>query len=343
MPTLGDIFMTGEQNWASSESLAQTTSGYDLRPLSTGEVLDRTFQLYRSRFALFASLAALPAAVQFISGVLQILLTTGERVLHGLHLTVISRPILSAIIVITGFLVYFVCYGITQAATTWAVAEIYLGKPASVSTAWKAATANWVRYVLVTLRQYWSICWWLTLSVAMFFAVLALVPRLGGGAVIAFGIFSFIFGLQMLASCIYAIYAAIRVSLAIPASVIESLGANTSVRRSMSLLVERKGRIFLLGLLVVAMSMIIGIVLSPLTFIAFRAHGAERYIIQMVQLTGTFLSRLLIGPVAAIALCLFYFDERVRHEGFDIEFLMLRAGTPPANPVAEGNTSPEPA
>jgi hypothetical protein len=47
--------------------------------------------------------------------------------------------------------------------------------------------------------------------------------------------------------------------------------------------------------------------------------------------------------VAAIALCLFYFDERVRHEGFDIEFLMLRARGAPANPVAEGTTSPEPA
>jgi hypothetical protein len=96
-------------------------------------------------------------------------------------------------------------------------------------------------------------------------------------------------------------------------------------------------------LLVVAMSMIVGIVLAPLTFIALRAHGAERYIIQMIQLTGSFLSSMLVGPVAAIALCLFYFDERVRHEGFDIEFLMLRARGAPANPVAEGTTSPEPA
>ena len=35
-----------------------------------------------------------------------------------------------------------------------------------------------------------------------------------------------------------------------------------------------------------------------------------------------FLCSSLIGPVAAIALCLFYVDERVRKEGFDIEFLM---------------------
>jgi hypothetical protein len=336
--------MSGEPGWPASESAAQTTSGYDLRPLSTGEVLDRTFQLYRSRFALFASLAALPAGVSFLSGVLQVLLTTGERVMrNGMHLQVISKPLLSGIIFVTGLLLYFVCYGITQAATTWAVAEIYLGKPATVGTAWKAATARWLRYVLVTLRQYWSICWWPVLAIAMFAAVLVLVPRLGGRAVIAAGILSFVFGLQFFASCIYAIYAAIRVSLAVPASVIESLGPNAAVRRSMTLLTERKGRIFLLGLLIIAMSMIVGVVLAPLTFFALRAHGAERYIIQMVQLVGTFLSRLLVGPVAAIAVCLFYFDERVRHEGFDIEFLMLRAGPPPANPSGEANPSPEPA
>lgn len=336
--------MDGGQSWAASETLAHTTSGYDLRPLSTGEVLDRTFQLYRSRFALFASLAALPAAVNFLSGVLQLLFMTGDVALrNGWHVPVSRMPIVTAGISIAGLLLYFVFYGITQAATTWAVAEIYLGKPASVGAAWKAATAHWLRYVRVTLRQYWSILWWPTLSIFMFFAVLALVPRLGGGAIVAVGIFSFIFGLQLLASGIYAIYAAIRVSLGIPASVIESLGANAAVRRSMALLTERKGRIFLMWLLVVAMSMIVGIVLAPLTFIALRAHGAERYIIQMIQLTGSFLSSMLVGPVAAIALCLFYFDERVRHEGFDIEFLMLRARGAPANPVAEGTTSPEPA
>lgn len=336
--------MAGGQTWAGSESLAQTTSGYDLRPLSTGEILDRTFQLYRSRFALFASLAALPAGVSFLSGALQVLFTTGERSMrNGVHLQTITKPVLYGIIVTIGLLLYFACYGITQAATTWAVAEIYLGKPASVGAAWKTATARWFRYVLVTLRQYWSIGWWFMLSIGMFFAVLALIPRLGGGSFIAVGVLSFVFGLQVFASGIYAIYAALRVSLAVPASVIESLGPNAAVRRSMALLTQRKGRIFLLGLLVVAMSMIVGIVISPLTFLGLRAHGPERYILQMIQLTGAFLSRLLVGPVAAIALCLFYFDERVRHEGFDIEFLMLRTGPPPSNPPAEASPSPEPA
>ena len=91
------------------------------------------------------------------------------------------------------------------------------------------------------------------------------------------------------------------------------------------------------------MSLIIGIAMSPFTILAIKSNGAERYLLQMGTLTGSFLSRLVIGPVGAIALCLFYFDERVRREGFDIEFLMQRAGGTDPNPVVEGPASPEPA
>ena len=113
--------MGSGQSWAAPESLAQTSAGYDLRPLSTGEVLDRTFQLYRSRFALFASLAALPSAVSFLSGAVQVFTMQGERVIsNGRHITVTTHPWASGITTVVAGLVYFALYGITQAATTWA-------------------------------------------------------------------------------------------------------------------------------------------------------------------------------------------------------------------------------
>jgi hypothetical protein len=332
--------MASGQSWMSMESLAQTNAGYDLRPLSTGEILDRTFQLYRSRFALFAGLAALPAAVTFISGALQVLTLQGDRVVGKQHITMDIHPIATIVTSMIAAAAYVVLYGITQAATTWAVAEIYLGKPAELRSAWSAAMAHWFRYVRVTLRQYWSI-FWLPATLLGTGGLLLLILRkfdTSGWFVVA----GLLFGLGGLAM-IYAIYAAIRVSLAVPASVIESLNANPAVRRSVDLLVQRKGRIFLLGLLIIAMSFMIGMVLSPLQFIGITARGTEHYVLQMLHLTGTFLSSMAIGPVGAIALCLFYFDERVRHEGFDVEFLMLRAGGPPPDPAVEGTTSPQPA
>lgn len=332
--------MASGQSWTAPESLAQTSAGYDLRPLSTGEVLDRTFQLYRSRFALFASLAALPAAISFVSGAIQVLTMQGERVVGKLHVSVTIHPWATYTTRFLTFIVYYALYGITQAATTWAVAEIYLGKAAALRTAWKAAVAHWLRYVLVTLRQYWSVFW---LPGIAFGAMFTLILINAKHPSLALSIGSGVIALLAIATLVYAVYAAIRVSLAVPASVIESLGPNAAVRRSIALLVERKGRILVAGLLVFAMSMIVGVALSPLLFLTMRAQGAERYVLQMGALAGSFFSRLLIGPVLAIALCLFYFDERVRHEGFDIEFLMQRTGGPDPNSVVEESTSPEPA
>jgi len=206
--------------------------------------------------------------VQFLTGTLQVLLTTGEAVMRGMHLTVISRPILSAIIVIVGTSSTLSSTELRRPPLP-GCREIYLGRPASGSAAWKTATAHWFRYVLVTLRQYWSICWWLIISFAMFFAVLALVPNLGGGAIIAGGISPSSLDCRCWPAASTpsmprsASRWAFRFRHRIPR-------ANASVRRSMALLTERKGRIFLLGLLVIAMSLIIGVVLSPLTFLAFR-------------------------------------------------------------------------
>jgi hypothetical protein len=339
--TLETNYMASGQSWTSPEGLAQATAGYDLRPLSTGEVLDRTFQLYRSRFALFASLAALPAAVSFISGVIQIFTLQGDRVLaNGRHMVVNTHPAITLSVYAASGLIYFALYGITQAATTWAVSEIYLGNPAALSSAWKAVSGRWFRYILVVLRQYWSI-FWLPAIFFTAFVVLVAINRFSGnlGLSIVMGLLGFL----GFAALIYSAYAALRVSLAVPAAVLEDLGPNAAVRRSIALLPERKIRIFLLWLLIVAMGLVVGMVISVLAVVAVTAHGVERYVLQMVSLFGSFLSRLVIGPVGAIGLCLFYFDERVRHEGFDIEFLMQRSGGSPPSPAVEGSTSPEPA
>lgn len=335
--------MTPDSVWATPDSPAHTGSGYDLRPLSTGEILDRTFQLYRSHFALFTSLAALPAAVNFVGGTTNVLLTrTHEVVLHGRSFAMPNHAWLSPVIVMGTALVFIVFYGITQAATTWAVSEIYLGKAASVRTAWSTATSDWFRYIRVVLRQYWSMFWPLLVAVAALAMTRAIPGEIGKATLAIVAV------LLICCAMVYALYAALRVSLGVPAAVIESLNANAAVRRSMALLTERKVRIFLMWLLLLAMGLVIAAAISPFQILAVHAQGAKRYLFEMLHLVGSFVSNMLVGPVGAIALCLFYFDERVRHEGFDIEFLMQRAGggsLPPAAteaiPASEESTSPE--
>ena len=123
-------------------------------------------------------------------------------------------------------------------------------------------------------------------------------------------------------SLVYGLIAYIRNSLAIPAAVIEDLPVRRAIRRSKQLIAGHKGRIFLLLLLLFALYFVAGALQMPFALLLLRSRSAEHIIEQFISLFVAFLCSSLIGPVASIALCLFYFDERVRKEAFDIEFLM---------------------
>src|SRR5580698_4868675 len=95
-----------------------------LRPLSTGELLDRTFSLYRSHFGLFVGIFALPHLV----------------VLAFQLVGVAVRPRgnqLSNILAIGGWIWGAIFLGmivsaISQAATVVAVSQVHLDRPAGV-------------------------------------------------------------------------------------------------------------------------------------------------------------------------------------------------------------------
>jgi hypothetical protein len=46
-----------------------------------------------------------------------------------------------------------------------------------------------------------------------------------------------------------------------------------------------------------------------------------------------FLTNTFVGPIYATGFTLFYYDQRVRKEGYDIERMMLTAGMSPSMPV----------
>lgn len=315
---------------------------YDLRPLSTGEVLDRAFQIYRSRFALFAGLALLPAAVGVVTRAVRLLyaaqLSTHVHVGAALY----RAQIISVSLSVVSILISTVLYGITQAATTWAVSAVYLGETASIKSAYGVAFRHWWRYTIIVLRQTWAAIWLpVTLLVAAVVVAAAAKPRGSMGWLVVLLI------TVAFLSFIYGIWAYIRISLAVPAAVVESLKVGPAVRRSAQLLASRKVRIFLLVLLLIALYMVVGAIESPLLIIAMRARGTEAFVTQGISLMVNFVAATLIGPVGAIGLCLFYFDERVRREGFDIEWMMRKItpapdGGPDFSAPLQGNSA-EPA
>ena len=96
-----------------------------LRPLNTGELLDRTFSLYRNHFVLFLGIAALPhlvlLAVQ-LAGLAIIPSAPGR----------ISTVLYSVLWALFIFMVSIIVSAVSQAATIVAVSNVHLDRPAGV-------------------------------------------------------------------------------------------------------------------------------------------------------------------------------------------------------------------
>jgi hypothetical protein len=301
---------------------------HELRPLTTGEILDRTFFLYRANFWLYVGLASIASGVNTLAAI-------GR--LAYLHFKAIPVTSPAAVFVggaftLAGAILYFAVYSVTHAATVSAVSSIYLGEQTSMGKALDAVKGHWLRYCLIALWQSWSAGWIFALMIVPvgMIAGLGLQNLAWLTALLVF----FAFG-----SLIYGVIAYIRNSLAVPAAVMEDLSVERAMRRSKQLVAGHKGRIFLLLLLLFALYLVAGVLQLPFTLLLLHSRSTEHIVGEFISLFVAFLCSSLIGPVASIALCLFYIDERVRKEAFDIEFLMSK--TLPGTDAAPGDATAE--
>src|SRR5580698_6318288 len=133
----------------------RTTVRYELRPLTTGEILDRTFFLYRSNFWLYVGLASIASGVSVLASFARL------TYLHFKAIPVASpgAVLVGSAFTIVGAILYFAAYSVTHAATVSAVSSIYLGEQTSMGKAFDAVKRHWLRYCLIALWQSWSAGW----------------------------------------------------------------------------------------------------------------------------------------------------------------------------------------
>jgi hypothetical protein len=293
---------------------------YELRPLSLGEILDRTFTIYRKRFWLYAGISSIAASVPTLSTLAQFFFVLPVRRPEQASRTV---ALTLAITLVTG-LVSLVAYSFTQAATVSAVAAAYIGDETSIGMALRTARKHWFRYILITLWLGWSAVW--------LFLVLY-IPGIALAFVPALRILFIPLMLLAVASLVYGFIAYIRNSLGVVAAAVEDLKVRAAMRRSKFLVAGHKARVFAILLLAAVLQIVAAVVQGICGALMGASHGAVRVALEALALVLTFVSTAMVVPVAAIALCLFYIDERVRKEGFDVEILMLRgAPAPPVTP-----------
>jgi len=245
----------------------------ELRPLSTGEILDGALTLLRRHFGLLFAIAVVCEGVPTVIEV-YLELVGGGRVdpMGGLIVRILNAV---GNVLVTG-------------ATVRAVSEAYLGG----------------------------------------------VPRLGEALGYAVGRVGLIFG-ALLLSGIVAFFAALALvipgiivfcgySVAGQVAALEPLNSSTdALRRSWALTKGFKGKALVLWIVSVALAVAVVIGAGALGAAAGAMAGALDATVTVLVAVVT----LLMYPVITCVFTLFYYDLRVRKEGFDLEVLSRQLGS----------------
>jgi len=276
----------------------------DLRPLSLGEILDRTFSLYRKNFLLFAGITAIPQLLVLALRLAQTLFMTPRAVRTNAPVEQLQAGSSSGLVafgivgVIVGLIVYLVAYLFAQGGTVFAVSELYLGRTTTIG-----ASLGRMRGQLGSL-----------------FGVILLNGLAVMGAFILLIIPGF--------------YVACRLLTCVPAALLEDLGPRASLERSFSLTKDYAGRAFVIYLLyfvlVYAAAFLFTFPFGVAMALSSKNPGAVRLWFALSHV-GEFIGSVLVGPILTIATAVFYYDLRVRKEAFDLQFMMN-----PTGPIAPG-------
>jgi len=256
-----------------------------LRPMSLGELLDRSFFLYRKHLALFVGIIALPhlAVLAFQ--------LAGVAVRRGTMTTTFTATAL--VWSLGSVVIYLGAVAASQGATVMAVSRVHLGNDTSISESFAGIKGRILYLALIMIGVgigvgigfillivpgiILALMWALTIPVAVL-EDKGLRDSTSRSAELTKGsrgrIFMVYFLFLVLTYIVYILWE-------IP--IFAAIGIFTRGQRPMT-------------------------TLPVWTQIAFPV--------------GTFLSQCLVGPLLTIALSLVYYDQRVRKEAFDLQLMM---------------------
>jgi hypothetical protein len=299
----------------------------ELRPLSLSEILDKIFQLYRARFVLFLGIAAVSTTIEFGWN----LINLGQaQWLTRIHVPVPTRQLISSGSIIAGWAFMFAAAAVCLAATNRAVSAIYDGEPTGIAKAFAASRSNWLRCIWVNTLTF--LVAWGSLILVFLGAIMAVILASRARTMGQAYTITFVYGatgLLMLAAFPLCIWLTLRYSLAVPACVQEGLKTRQALKRSVFLSKGTQGRIFVLLMIVGSAQAMAGAVfLAPVFVLVMRARGHASAAVAAYTLAVSALSSALTKPIYCIGLTLFYYDARVRKEGFDLERMLERASVP---------------
>jgi hypothetical protein len=295
--------------------------GIGIHPMGIGEILDRSFRLLRQRFLLFFFILLIPQGTFFLFNKASQYFLTGEMQ-QGMTADMGIGLIVSVILAV---LVMMILQFWAQGALIHAVSETYLGHATSLATSYGAMRSRLGR--LLGTMFLWGVLIFLVpalLGIAMAIAV----PMLGvmgfGGTTTAILSIVLVF-----AGIIWFFHLLLNWLLVDKVVVLEDKGWTSALRRSKELMNARTeqgfwkspknkaGLILLLGFLIgVGIHLLFKVpgLLSQM-FLPTSLGGLTLTLQQVLNVIATSLATVF----TAIAMILFYYDIRLRSEGFDLK------------------------
>jgi len=302
-----------------------------LRPMTLGEILDRTFQIYRARFWVFVGIAVIPAFV--IMG-----LHLADTA--WIHVASLIHPFREPGVTLWKFLVGLGFYHfdsllilMISPAIVSVASSVQLGEVRSLRAALWDVCVSWRRYLwlaILKLSAYLVIPESLTIGSMMLLALIADAAGWLNGfnplQVAVILLFPTILGVALF------VWVGSCVALMVPIASLESNGGFKALRRSWILSRGTRGRIAVTWVSVTAFTWLSQYGTQYVVrWIAIYIYGqfsvsmtAIHYITMMYVIYAVITT--LVTPVYLIASTLFYYDQRIRLEGYDIERMMTVAG-----------------
>src|SRR5215216_6527770 len=315
---------------------AWSATQLSIAPLGAGDLIDRAVRLYRRHLFALIRTAAPPVIVVaagwilFSISVRVVFLTsaTGDLFLYGFLL------VLSLMVMLGGYLFILVVMG---GATRTLVAHLLSNEPVTAKATYKAVRARFWGLLAASLIVF---AWISTSSTAAFFGwyVGVLVSILAGVAIANFGpvwLAWLIGSVAFLAATVLALWifflVVARVAYVPQVMLVEGKGVFQAVGRSFSLARGNVRRLMAMTLFTTfATYSALMILLVPLGWFGYlngidpwNAEQWPAWYAIAYSVLGP-LSSILLTPVWMLGLSLLYVDERVRHEGYDIELMAAR-------------------
>jgi hypothetical protein len=286
-----------------------------LRPLGVGDVLDRTFTVYRSKPLVFIGLSAIWYLVLvLVFVVLAVVMFAGALAAFARQATTPSaEQIAGAAAGIIGFVIVVVIVAILafsaqSASLVHAASRRYLAKDVAIGESFRAGLSASGRLFLAGVLVF--------LAIVGVWAVLLIAAALTNQGLA--------FVLAVPAAIVATAYLGCSWLVAPVVVVVEKMGPISALGRAWRLSGGNRWRIFGIQVLLFVLNLVLSVLIGGL-FGGFAAFGGQSGtpgqlgVTNLVSTLVNLASTIVWAPVEWIAFTVLYYDLRVRKEAFDLQ------------------------